>query len=539
MSRTPPGPRYAGACLQIRSISILPSGPASSATAARCRGSLSDIAGMYGGLATIRSKDSPFKTEKRSPRRTSIRVRWARALSRALVTARLVMSTATTRAAPARAAAMASAPVPVQMSATAAPAIGSRHMAAASSQVSLTGRCTPGALNSFTNQLFPGQAGTNRVEPPDFLPPGGAALSTLFDAPRPLSIGIEEEIMLLDPETLDLQPCAPALLERSGLDGRFKTELPAAHLEIASFPCSDLKTLGDQLLKARMLVLEAAEGTALPASAGVHPFAARLGKLNSSGRYARIQAEYGFVASQQLICGLHVHVALSGADRMLGVYNAMREYLPDLAALAANAPVYQGLDTGMASVRPSISAMLPRQGIPPHLASWDAFASELAWAGAARRLWGTGQWWWELRPHAKLGTLEIRVPDAQTTVQDTMAVCSVIAGLVTWLAEHLEVTGNPVPGWRLDENRWSAARHGIDGHMADLATGHLERTRDRLERLIDAISPAVEGLAGGMYLDAARELVNRNGAHRQRRMMAQKGPAGLTAWLAGQFTQAD
>src|SRR5690606_24185398 len=133
------------------------------------------------------------------------------------------------------------------------------------------------------------------------------------------------------------------------------------------------------LARARGERLVAAAGLARPAAAGAHPFSAGQGQVNRGPRYDRATASYRGGARRQLVCALQVHVAVGGAERTLAVYNALRSELPLLAALAANAPLYGGADTGLASVRPAICGMLPRQGIPPALESWDGFAEALRW----------------------------------------------------------------------------------------------------------------------------------------------------------------
>lgn len=345
--------------------------------------------------------------------------------------------------------------------------------------------------------------------------------------------------MSLDPDSLDLLPRASELIDGGALDERFKTELPASHLEIATHFTSSIADLGDQLWDARQLLAGHVAGAARLAAAGVHPFASRSGQLSAGAHYHRLSNEYGAIAQQQLVCGLHVHLGLSGADRVLAVYNEMRGYLPELSALAANGAIYDGRDTGMASMRPIISGMLPRQGVPPPLESWQEFADELAWGRAGHRLARPGEWWWELRPHVQWGTLEVRAPDAQTTVADAVAVCSVVAGVAIWLAKRYDDSGPfpPVPSWRINENRWSAARHGLSGEMVDLRSGELKPTRQRLYQLIEAISPTVSELDGSTHLSRARTLVECNGAERQRRVMADRGAKGLTDWMAERFLQ--
>src|SRR5207302_7619401 len=132
-------------------------------------------------------------------------------------------------------------------------------------------------------------------------------------------------------------------------------------------------------------------------------------ELNRLERYERTIREYGVRAQRQLVCALQVHVSVGDADGALAVYNAARSYLPLLAALAANAPFYEGHDTGLASVRPKLAELLPRQGVPPAIASWEAYAGALSWGAGTGAFPDPGMWWWELRPHPQFGTLEFRV----------------------------------------------------------------------------------------------------------------------------------
>jgi glutamate---cysteine ligase / carboxylate-amine ligase len=359
-----------------------------------------------------------------------------------------------------------------------------------------------------------------------------------FDADGPMTVGVEEELMVLDPETFDLAPRAHELLERVAGDPRFKPELPAAQLEIALAPA---RTVGDAtraLAAARADLAAAADGIALLAGAGAHPFAAPEGVVSDGDRYEALLREYGPVARRQLVFGLHVHVAVRPADRALAVFNAVRSYLPLLAALGANAPFYGGVDSGLASVRPKLCDILPRQGVPPAMASWDELDAALRWGEAAGVMADRSQWWWEARLHPSFGTVEVRVPDTQSTVAETTALAAVVHALVAWLAERHE-TGEalaPAPTWRISENRWSAGRHGLDGTMADLVTGEAAPTRERAATLlVDLAGPA--GRAGcAAELAGARAALEANGADRQRDVAAQGGGArAVAAWLATRF----
>ena len=367
------------------------------------------------------------------------------------------------------------------------------------------------------------------------------ALRAIFDAPAPLTVGIEEEVMLLDAETRDLAPRAEEVLAAAGGDQRFKLELPAAQLELVSQPCPTVREAAGQLLDGRAALASAADGVGRLAAAGAHPTAPWEGVLNHHERYRFTREEFGPVAGAQLVFGLHVHVRVCGGERAVAVHNALRSYLPELAALAANAPFHAGRDTGLASVRPKISELLPRQGVPPAPANLGELARAWRWGATAGTLPRPSQWWWELRLHPVLGTVEVRVPDQQTTVAETAAVAAVVHALVATLVERFD-SGVPLPvhpAWRIEENRWSAGRHGLDATLADLDSGEPRPARERLRALLSEIAPAAERIGCATELEDAERLVDENGAVRQRRALEGGDLDGVVAWLADRFLATD
>jgi len=363
-------------------------------------------------------------------------------------------------------------------------------------------------------------------------------LRAAFDAPRPMTIGLEEELFLLDPETLDLAPRAAEALAATNGDPRFKLELPAAQLEITLPPLATVPEALGQLRQARRDLAEATTGLVAPVAVAVHPYAAAEGELNRGPRYNRTARAHGVVARRQLVCALQVHVAVAGADRTLAVYNALRSHLPEIAALAAAAPFHEGRDTGLASIRPLVAGQLPRQGMPPLIASWEAWADDLRWGAASGTVPEPRVWWWELRPHPTFGTLEVRVPDVQPTTAGAGAIAAVIHALIAHLAARYD-DGEPlpaVPTWRLAENRWLACRHGVEGDLADPDTGQRVATRARLHALLDAIEEDAARLGCGAQLVHARRLVERNGAMALREVARERGVEGVAAWLVERFT---
>jgi len=370
-------------------------------------------------------------------------------------------------------------------------------------------------------------------------PPTAAELRAHFDDAPAYTVGIEDEVMVLDPDTLELTPRGQDILSRLGEDPRFKLELPASQLEIVVGPSATVPELARALLEGRRELAAQANGAVRFAGAGFHPTSPGTGELNRLARYDHTIREYPSVAERQLVCALQVHVSVPGAERALAVYNAARAYLPALAALAANAPFYEGRDSGLASVRPTIGELLPRQGIPPAFDSWEAYAGALAWGARTGAFPDPGRWWYELRPHPKFGTLELRVPDGQPTVGDAAAIAAVAQALLAWLGDRHDQgdLDAPAPTWRIEQNRWWACRYGVEGNMADLRTGALRPTRECLREMLDQLEPLAQRLGAGAGMSHARELVECNGAIAQRRQAALAGISSVPGWLASKFLE--
>ncbi|WP_272474594.1 carboxylate-amine ligase [Baekduia alba] len=363
------------------------------------------------------------------------------------------------------------------------------------------------------------------------------ALRAAFAHDHPLTVGIEEELMLLHPETLDLEPRALDVLALRPDDVRFKRELPAAQLEIALPPADTVGELAPLLRDARLELARAAAGIGVLAGAGIHPFARAEGTLNAGARYDAIAREFASVARRQLVYGLHVHVAVDDPDIALSVYNALREDLPALAALGAGSPFYEGRDSGLASARPMVCDLLPRQGVPPAFASWAELADAFAWGRSTGAFPDASQWWWEARLHPLHGTVEIRVPDTQATVADTIAIATVAHALVAELAARAQAGEElgAAPSWRIAENRWSACRHGVAGRWHDARSGRSEPMGDHLHALLDRLAPTARELGCAEALESARDLVEQPRAERVRAVAADAGAPAVAAWLVSEF----
>jgi carboxylate-amine ligase len=367
--------------------------------------------------------------------------------------------------------------------------------------------------------------------------PDAAALHRVFDVPAPCTVGIEEEVMLLDATTLDLLPRAAAVIAAAGGDG-VAAELPASQLELTTSPAATAGQAIAALGHARQRLASAARGVGRLAAIGVHPFSRVEGALTDSPRYASVAAEYGRYAHRQLVCALQVHVAIRPGARAVAVYNELRSYLPYLAALAANSPFHGGEDTGLASVRPKIAENLPRQGISPALPSLSALADELLWFSRAGALNDPASWWWELRLHPRYGTVELRVPDAQNGLGDAAGIVGLAQALCVWLADRYDAGELPPPSptWRIEQNRWAACRDGLDASLADPDTGRTASARDRIAALVQELMPTACQLGCAIELRSVlRRLEGITVPARYRAIAADVGLNGLVEALTTEF----
>ncbi len=357
---------------------------------------------------------------------------------------------------------------------------------------------------------------------------------------RDLTVGVEEELMVLDPDTLQLSPDSALLLAATGGDRRFHEELPVSQIEIVSPACANANQIREALLDARRDLLDCADGSWRLAGAGTHPFAPAEGPMSGGPRYARIADEYQWSARRGLVWGLHVHVAVRGASRALAIHDAVRSHLPALAALAGNAPFHVGLDTGLHSVRPKLAEGFPRQGIPPAWGSWPAYADFLGWGSHAGAFTADGrQLWWEVRLHPGLGTVEVRACDQPTTAAHSAALASVVQALCSRLGEQYDsgTLSPPVPRERIEENRWRALRYGLEGSLLDYQDGAATPTRELVEGLLGELEPHAERLSSGGAFAGAWALLRQTGSQHQRELATSGGGdlRGVVDALATQF----
>ena len=332
-------------------------------------------------------------------------------------------------------------------------------------------------------------------------------------------LGIEEELLLVDPETLMLSHDAPRLLAQ--VQG-IKPDLYMALVEATTPICADADE-GARALHATRERVRAAGGTLI--GAGIHP-AGEFGDAPHvpEERYEEVGAQLRGLARRTPTCALHVHVGMPGRDETLRAYNGLREHLPLLQALAANSPYWHGQDSGMASARAQMFRAYPRADIPPAFGSWDEYEACVAAVVRAGDLEDYTFMWWDLRPHPKLGTVEVRAMDAQSSLRDVRA----LAALVHALARRCAETGvaDPTPREALMESSFRAARDGLDATL----------WWDGALRPVAEIAAAVAATTGA---DEILRIVREgNGAARQRAAFARGGMPELLRTLVAEAAAA-
>jgi carboxylate-amine ligase len=336
------------------------------------------------------------------------------------------------------------------------------------------------------------------------------------------TVGVEEELMIVDAETLDQSNSIEALLRGIPQDlvGEVKPELLESVCEIATTPCANTQEAGKQLRDLRRTTQETAarEGLAI-GSAGTHPFAMwEDARVVARPRYRELIAGLQFIARQELIFGVHVHVAVDDPDKAVHVANGMRVHVPLLLALSANSPFWRADATGLLSTRTPIFRAFPRVGIPPRYDNWQDFSRRIDFMSQSRVISDYTYLWYDVRPHPNFGTVEVRVMDAQTRVEHTLGLAALVQALVKELGEHYEAGKklSRFPYEMLDENKFIAARHGLDGELVDLPKATRVPTKHLAKRVLDRVRGHAEDLGSADDLDSVQDILDHgNGGARQ------------------------
>jgi carboxylate-amine ligase len=357
---------------------------------------------------------------------------------------------------------------------------------------------------------------------------GGSVLDHKFGSSDPYTLGVEEEYMLLDPDTFDLvQHIEIVLAAITGheLETRINPELMQSTLEIATPVCRTPADVERELVKLRSYVTGVANEQSLRVgSAGTHPFSLfERQRITARDRYRHLVDQLQYVARRELIFGLHVHVAVDDAEKAIVVVNGLLAHLSSLLALSANSPFWRGEPTGLSSSRQMVFAAFPRSGPPPRFRDYADYAAVVGQLEKTGCIADYTHIWWDIRLHPRLGTVEIRICDAVTRLEHAVALTAFCQALVKHYCERHD-RGEEIPSYHrilTTENKWLAARYGLEAPVMDLATGRRNRVpvAQLIRRTLRDIEPHARELGADAELEGIREiLANGNGADRQRRV---------------------
>lgn len=346
-----------------------------------------------------------------------------------------------------------------------------------------------------------------------------------FGATAPYTVGVEEEFQLVDPTSLALVPAIDAVLAARDAaelpEDSIASELSASCVEVRSPIYGTVAELAAELPVLRRRVRDLVEGCgARLAAAGAHPFSeATTQQITGKERYRRVDNEMGWPARMQAIYGLHVHVAVPDEEHAIRAVAALSRHVPLFVALSANSPFWNSADTRLASVRTKVFGLMPRSSLPPSFRAWDDFEGYVDALVAAGSIPDYSLCWWDVRPHPRLGTVELRAPDMQTEAHRSASLAALAQCIVATADQH-----PPEDPLFTEENKWRATRYGLDARLHNFKTGHSLTARQAACDLVERLRPTSQDLGCEAELDGVLEIAEgETGADKQRAVFEKRG----------------
>jgi glutamate---cysteine ligase / carboxylate-amine ligase len=345
---------------------------------------------------------------------------------------------------------------------------------------------------------------------------------TDHDSPA-FTIGIEEEYLLIDPATRDLAPDPPSTIldecnRRTG--DRVSPEFLRPQIEVGTKVCTSIAEVTTELAFLRRCVRDVAaeHGLALIASSS-HPFADWGAQMyTDKERYQILAHDMQTLARRLLICGMHVHVGIDDEDLRIDLMNQVGYFLPHLLALTTSSPFWRGRNTGLKSYRMAVWNELPRTGLPPHFASYGEFRRMLNTLVNAGIIEDGTKLWWDVRPSHRFPTLEMRMTDISTRMEDTICIAALYRCLLRmlWRLRQTNQRWRIYDRFMVAENRWRAQRYGFDGGLIDFGRGRIVPYPELLEEILNLVRPDAEHFDCLAEVEHARTILERGtSAHRQ------------------------
>lgn len=349
-----------------------------------------------------------------------------------------------------------------------------------------------------------------------------------------LNIGIEEEYQIVDPATQELRSYVQRFLERGQtvLPDQIHAEFLQSQVEAGTRICGNVQEARAELVRMRRSIWELAESEGLwVAAAGTHPFSSwTRQEVSPFGRYPELARFLQDVGRRLLIFGLHVHIGIEDPELRIQVMNRIRYFLPLLLALSTSSPFWHNRDTGLKSYRSVLFESLPRTGIPPR---FDSYADYRGYVALLLKTGGIAEpthIWWDVRPSEKFPTLEVRIPDMATRVDEAVCLVALVQAIVAKLV-RLQQAGQPWPLYRrhlLDENKWRALRYGIEGRLIDFNEEQERPLPALVEALLTWLDDVVDDLGSRVEVEYATTIL-RQGSSADRQLAVYRKMGNLQA----------
>ena len=344
------------------------------------------------------------------------------------------------------------------------------------------------------------------------------------------TLGIEEEFQIVDPTTRELKSHVSEILEEGKLllGEKVKPEMIQSMIEVGTGVCANIQEAREDITKLRCIISSLARNKGMEiVAASTHPFSKWSEQtIYEHDRYKLLVDELQMVARSLLIFGVHVHVGIADLDRRIHVMNAARYFLPHVLAMTTSSPFWLGFKTGLKSYRSEVFKKFPRTDIPDHFESFQQYQSYVDLLIKMNCIQDGTKIWWDVRPHCKFPTLEFRIADIPTRVDDTIAVAALFQAIVAKLSVMIEKNW----GFRLyhrrliQENKWRAIRYGLDGNLLDLGKQKEVPVKDLIRELLDFVDDVVDELDSRKEVEHIHTILERGtSADEQLRVFEESG----------------
>jgi carboxylate-amine ligase len=356
-----------------------------------------------------------------------------------------------------------------------------------------------------------------------------------FNSSPRSSLGVEWELMLVDRETRELTSGAAEILQELHPDGEHPTakkELLQSTIEVITGVCSDVGEATADLARTLEQVVPPAEARGLGLMcAGTHPITNwRTQQISSHPRYEKLVDDMQWLARRMQIFGVHVHVGVRSPDKVIAMVNALQAYIPHFLALSASSPYWSGTETGLASARSKVFEGLPTAGLPQQVEGWSGFESYMETLIKTHTIASIKEVWWDIRPHPVYGTVELRICDGLPTLAEVGMVAALSQCLVEMMDREID-KGYTLPTprrWVVQENKWRAARYGLDASII-VSEDATQPVRDALAELVQDLRPTAERLGCAEQLARVQDVLDGGASYQRQRAVAAASGGDLTA----------